>query len=426
MAVTLSSTVAGGEGFEGVTWRPGVATPFVGRYNRGLVLEAIRLHPSASRVEVASWTRLTAATVSNIVRDLIDEQLVMEEGAAESRGGKPRVRLRVRGGYRYAAGIHLRPHSVGVALADLDGTLVSSTTEPFSRGESDPQHVLTLAAALVKRLQGEAGVSDEALLGVGVACPGPIDARSRSVLKAPNLPQWEHVPIGDPLEDLLHRPVTVENNANAAAIGDKWLGVARDLSTFLYVYLGIGVGGAIFIDHQIYRGASGNAGAIGHLVVDPGGARCRCGKRGCLETVSSEEAIVARVRESVPGVKERLGLRFTAASLDADHERILKAAAAGEGDVQEAIAPALEHLGLAVASLIDVLDIGHVVVGGPAVTGSPGPYLDAIRRSIASVPIARGVQRVSVVHSDLGGLAAVVGAASLIFHDTFAPSLLNT
>lgn len=411
---------------DGAPWRPGVRSPLVGRYNRGLVLEAIRLQPGASRVEVASTTGLTTAAVSNIVRSLLDEGLVVEQGVAESRGGKPRVRLQVRERYRYAAGIHIRPHSVSVALSDLDGTVVGQTTVRLGRRSTGPETVLDRAATIVQQLQSDEGVDDEAMLGVGVACPGPIDAANRTVLEAPNLPSWRDVPVAALLEERCGGRVTVENNANAAAMGDKWLGVARDLPTFLYVYLGIGVGGAVFVDHQLYRGATGNAGAIGHISVDPDGDHCRCGNRGCLETVSSEGAMVARVKKVEPGVQERLGLRFTMASLDSDHELILKAAAGGDRRLRSAITPSLEQLGIAVASLVNVLDVGHVVVGGPAVVGAPDLYLTAIRGAISTRPIARRVQHVGVVHSSLGGLAAVVGAASLIFHETYAPSLLRT
>lgn len=269
----------------------------------------------------------------------------------------------------------------------------------------------------------EAGVDSERLLGVGLACPGPIDGRRRAILEAPNLIGWHDVPAGDILEAALQVPVIVENDANAAAIGEKWVGAARGMANFLYIYLGVGVGGAVFLDHQIYRGCSGNAGAIGHMAIETNGRPCSCGNRGCLETLCSEQAIVDRGR-TLPGrSRDRLGVSFASGTTDDQYEAIASAAAAGNKHAVELIAVSAEYLAGAVTSLVNILDVDHVVLGGPALMVVGPIYLDSIRAAITQQPIARRAQNVSVAQSSLERLAAPIGAASLIFHEAYAPHL---
>lgn len=405
-----------------VDGRPGARSPIVGRYNRSLVLEAIRLHPGASRVEIARVTGLTSAAVSNIVRGLIDNELVVETGTAASRGGKPGVQLQVRSRHRYAVGVHLRPNSFGAVLADLDGTIVHHESATAAMNSREPTQVLHQAASLVRRMLRKEQVAEESIVGVGVATPGPVDHQHRHLLDAPNLPGWHGAPVAAVLAARLGQRVTLVNNANAAAVGEKWLGSAQGIGTFLYVYLGIGVGGAIFIDHRLYDGVTSNAGAIGHMTVDPDGPTCGCGNRGCLESVASAAAMVGRTAAKRE-LAERIGLALGPENIDHDHRKLVRLAADGDPEVIATLAPAFEQLAFGVTSLINVLDVDHVILGGPAVSREPELYLGPIRAAVAGRPIARQVQNVKVTHSSLGVRAAVIGAAATIFQEAYGPNL---
>lgn len=420
MAVSLG---AGPSALDDVVWRPAARSPIVGRYNRGLVLEAIRLHPDASRVELAKITGLTSAAVSNIVRGLMNAGLVMERGVMASRGGKPGVRLRIRPRYRHAIGVHLRPDSIGVVLADLDGTIIRHHAVAVSTRSLGPEGVLGRASAIVQRMIKALHISKASITGVGLAAPGPVDHGRQRILRAPNLPGWEKAPLADLLQQGVGHRVTLVNDANASAIGEKWVGSARDIATFLYMYLGIGIGGAIFIDHRLYRGLTFNAGAVGHLIVDPSGPVCGCGNRGCLEAIASPAAMVGRAA-AVPGLSGRLQLTLERENTDSDHAAVLRAAAAGDREVIEMLSPVFDQLGSAVASLVNVLDVGQVIIGGPAVDHGPDLYLGPIQTAVATKPIARQIQSVGVRRSDLGERGAVVGAAAMIFQEAYGPNLM--
>jgi len=408
-----------------VVWRPAARSPIVGRYNRGLVLEAIRRYPGASRIELARITGLTSAAVSNIVRGLIESELVMETGMMASRGGKPGVRLQVRPGHRHAIGVHLRPDSIGVVLADLDGSVVRHQHVTVNASARGPEAVLRRASTMVRQLITKGHISAASVVGIGLAAPGPVDHAQRRILRAPNLPGWEEAPLADLLQTAAGHRVTLINDANAAAIGEKWVGSARDVATFLYVYLGIGIGGAIFIDHRLYRGLTFNAGAVVHVVVDPAGPQCRCGNRGCLEAVASPAAMVSRIGDR-PELAARLDVSLEAEQTDHDHERVIAAAVAGDREVIRTLAPAFDLLGGAVASLVNVLDVESVIIGGPAVEHGPQLYLQAIRTAVAAKPIARQVQKVDVAQSGLGDRGAVIGAAAMIFQEEFGPNLVTS
>lgn len=396
----------------------------IGYYNRGLVLEAIRLRPGTSRTEVARHTGLTSAAVSTIVRGLIQDGLVGEGSPGVSTGGKPPASLHVRRGAGYALGIHFDPAVAFVVLADLDGTVVDHARIPTADLHT-PREVVARLAVGARTVLARANVERHGLLGVCVASPGPFDATRRVILNSPHFGDRQDVPIADMLEDALELDVLIENDANAAAIGEMWVGVARDVANFLYVYLGSGTGGALFINHELYRGCTGHAGAIAHVTVEPDGALCPCGNRGCLGTVSSCAAIVQAARGLPKAMQRDLGLSFDPQAIDDDHRKIIQAAAAGERHAVDLLERPAQALARAAVSLINVLDLDHVVLGGHAIDGVQEIYLDAIRKATVRQPHAHPSQHIHVAASRSDDLAGAIGAASVVFHEQYTPHRLN-
>nr|WP_246082742.1 ROK family transcriptional regulator [Nonomuraea diastatica] len=295
----------------------GTNLPKVGSYNRAVVLEAIQASDGISRVQIAARTRLTAQTVSVIVRRLLEEGLVIEDGSAPSNGGKPRTILRIDPGAGYAIGVHFDPGEISCVLADLAGRPVARLRLPVRPGHR-PDAVVRQMARAARRILREAGVADGKVLGVGLACPGPLDGDGVMV-SPPRLPGWDQVPIKSLLEEHTRFPVTVDNDATAAAIGERWAGTARATPSFAYLYLGTGIGGGIFLDNQVYRGRSLNAAEFGHITVEPDGPECYCGNRGCVEAVCCPSAIEAALGNG------------------ADHAAICAAAARGETEARAVI-----------------------------------------------------------------------------------------
>jgi predicted NBD/HSP70 family sugar kinase len=396
--------------------KTGVRSPAIGSFNRSLVLESVRLHPGASRVEVAQRTGLTAAAVSNIVRSLIGDGLIVETGRGISTGGKPRTTLRVNAAARYSIGVHFDPRAIFGVLVDLDGTIVGRRTVRLRSARPLPDDVLDRAAALCRSFMAE--IDTDRLAGIGIACPGPIDAARGTVIRAPNLPDWGNTPIRDMLESRLQFPVTLENDANAAAVGEKWIGAAQHVGSFLYVFIGAGVGGAIFLDHQLYRGRTANAGAVGHMTIRENGRSCGCGSRGCLEAYCSQQAVLADAAGLPAGELAELGLSLRPDTIGRDHQRLVQAAATGHSGAGTVLARSAKHLATGISSLVNILDIDAVFLGGHAVAEQ---FLQPVRQVVADRPVARSLQRVQVVVSSHGELAGAIGAASMVLHDLYAP-----
>jgi predicted NBD/HSP70 family sugar kinase len=394
----------------------GTNLPKVGSYNRAVVLEAIQVSDGISRVQIAKRAGLTAQTVSVIVRKLLEEGLVIEDGSLPSSGGKPRTILRVDPAAGYAVGIHFDPGEISYVLADLAGQPVTKLHTDVRPGLA-PDTVIREMAATARRMLGEAGVPDGKVLGIGLACPGPLDADGVMNFP-PRLTGWDHVPIKRLLEEHTGFPVTFDNDAAAAAIGERWAGLARSTPSFAYLYLGTGIGGGLFLDNQIYRGRSLNAGEFGHITVVPDGPECYCGNRGCVEAVCCPSAIEATVRARLAD-----GASSTLAAENLDHAAVCAAAASGDPLAREVIGEVAARLADAAVSIVNMLDIDLLVLGGPAMHKVADIYHRVVAEAVATRPLARRLHSVQVETSPIATDAAAIGAASLVFHATYAPRL---
>jgi predicted NBD/HSP70 family sugar kinase len=399
----------------------GTNLPRVGNYNRAVVLGAIQVSDGISRVQIAARTGLTAQAVSVIVRRLLDEGLVREDGSAPSTGGKPRTILRVDPAAGYAVGVHFDPGRVRGVLADLAGRPVASASRTLGPAPG-PDAVIRAMAATVRRVV--AGVPGDRVLGVGLAAPGPIDQREGVLMSPPRLGGWSRVPVKRMLEEATGLPVTVDNDATAAAIGERWAGLGRSATSFAYLYMGTGVGGGLFLDGQIYRGRTLNAAEFGHITVVPGGAPCHCGNLGCVEAVCRPGAIVDAVRARLAaGAQSRLAASWARDPDSVGHPAICAAAVAGDPVAREVIDTVAGHLARAAVIIVNILDVDLLILGGPALRGVGGIYREAVAREIASRAMTRLLHTVGVEVSPIAADAAAIGAASLVFHAAYAPRI---
>lgn len=394
------------------SWQ-GTNLPRVGGFNRAVVLETIRRHGEISRVELAEHTGLTAQTMSNIVRALMADGLVTENGHAPSTGGKRRVLLKVVPDAYTAVGLHLDPERITGVLLDLAGGVRMRTTRRMP-ADAGPSAVAAALTRTGQQLVRRSGLPLDRVLGAGLAVPGPMDAAHRVVLDPPNLTGWHEVALADLVEERFAVPVVMDNDATAAAIGERWSGCERRTGSFVYAYLGTGVGIGVVLDGQVHRGVSNNAGEIGH--VHSGGVRrCHCGRRGCLEAYCSMRSIVADWRES-NGQSEPT-------SVTAAYDQLCREAAAGHTAARNVLRRTATRLGQSLASVVSVLDVDRVVLGGPALR----QVTELVRGRVAKVVNARvwasHVRPVQVESALIGSDAAAVGAASLVFDHTYSPRL---
>ncbi|AXA44992.1 ROK family protein (plasmid) [Rhizobium leguminosarum] len=274
-------------------------------HNRRVVIEAVRTNGPLSRAAIARMTALTAQTVSNIVEELERSHLLVPSEAQKLARGQPIIPYTINPRGAYSIGLELGRQRASGVLTDLSGAVCALIERHVEH--PDPQRAMPALQSIVEDLQQAFVFDRNRLLGVGMALPGRYADGGTTSLSPLNLPGWQGFPVGHELEQRVKVPVLVENDATAAAIGERLHGVARGLGSFVYLFLagGGGIGAGMFLDGHLYKGSRNNAGEIGHIIVEPQGKLCSCGKRGCLDryislTVAYEFMGIANAEELSP------------------------------------------------------------------------------------------------------------------------------
>lgn len=427
----------------------GTNLPLISDYNRGVVLECIRTSDHISRVEIAELTGLSRASVTNIVRRLLDDGLVSDVGPAKSTGGKPRRQLTFNDNARYTVGVLLDADSIRYVITNLAGAAVPHEPLPshlvetvgdhnperpspqygvqqFTAEDDTPTTVLARIAETVRALVTAAGVQLEDVLGVGVAAPGPLHYDRGVLVRPPNLGDWVNVAVRDELECLLELPVIVDNDATAAVLGELWQTDAGELKCFACLYMSNGIGAGLILNGTVYRGASSNAGEIGHLPIRPGGARCTCGRRGCLDAYSSPRGIANRIREQLePAELRRLGLPRRSKSATSEFDQLKQAASLGDELAQRLLQDAALDLSSAALALVNLLDLELIVLTGEGFIGAEDVFVAAITEMLRDNAFPTEVHSCQVRMSPIAANAGAIGAASLIMHKVFSPQIVG-
>ncbi|HEX2912575.1 MAG TPA: ROK family transcriptional regulator [Chloroflexia bacterium] len=403
----------------------GTNLPRVRDYNQGVVLEAIRVGDGASRVEIAEKTGLTAQTVSNIVRRLLDQALVVEAGSDPS-GRKPRVKLRINPQAGYAIGALIDRDETSLVLMALDGTIVTRTRSAVDQSLG-AQGVITQLANQVEWLVNESDIPRTKILGMGIGCPGAMDHERGIVYEPLNLFgwNWREVRLKEELVERTGFPVIVDNDATAAAIGERWVGGAQGVPNFAFVFMGMGVGAGLYIENQIYRGDTTNAGELGHITLNMDGPLCFCGNRGCVEVYCAPESMVKEARNRLQaGAESSLKHSYgNNADIEVDIEMLSKAALACDPLALEVVTGSARMLAAGITSLVSLLDLRLVVLGGKRLHRLGSIYQSEVQRALDARLITRNIRQVRVELSQAGEDAGAVGAAAMVLHEIYSPRL---
>lgn len=377
--------------------------------NLAVVLQLVAAEGECSRAGIALRTGLNKSTVSSLVAELIATGLLDETGEDEHPGrvGRPARLVRLNGDAVVGVGLELGVDALTVCALDLGGRRRLSAHATLEQAGRAPEPVLRRLAAHAREAIDTLRLQGARVAGVAVALPGLVDAHGRRLIVAPNI-GWQDVPVADLLDRELGGglPVTIDNEANLAALAEHWEGAARDLDDVLCVTGGVGIGAALLFGGELHRGAHGFAGELGHVSVDPRGAPCACGGRGCLETVAGRDAVLTRAGIPVTGP-------------DGGMEALVAHATVGDPDALAALAEAGRALGVALAAAVNLVDPQAVVLGGHF--GPLAPWLrppveqELARRVLAS---ARGGCEIRA--SVLGEDAAARGAAAGVLRDVMA------
>ena len=362
----------------------------VREHNLALVLRHVAgsRHP-ISRADVAAATGLTRATVSALVEDLIGGRLVNEvDPTPRSGAGRPANGLRLAADGPAGLGVEINVDYLAACVVDLTGQVRHRAVERADQRPRDPQDVLARAERLATAAVNTVAGQGLRVAGAALAVPGLVS--DGIIHRAPNL-GWREVTAPTELAGL---PVTVDNEANLAALGELQISRTPD---FIYISGEIGIGAGIMLDGRLFRGARGFSGELGHVTIRPDGPACRCGARGCLEQYAGQESILA------------------AAGLPASAS-IVEHAKAGDPSILEALRDAGTALGVAAAGVVNLLDLDTVVLGGAYAPAAPW-LREHVAREISDRAVTADWAPVTVRASALGPEATVVGAAGSVVRE---------
>lgn len=381
------------------------------------VLRLIWRERRISRAAIAQRASLSRSTVSEVVSEILPTGLVAEVGLGKSRGGRRPVLLEFQDDACVILGIEMGASHVAAALTDLRANVLAWEVRQHPV-RTDPEGTRALIAQLAEACLKNDAREGRPLVGVGVALPCPFDPAHPEQLSTIVLPAWKGRLGLEGLSERFGVRVMVDNDANLGALAEHWWGAGRGVDDFAYIKLATGIGSGHIIGGDIYRGATGVAGEIGHVAIDPGGMPCICGLRGCLVTMIGTPALLERAEELLkkrPG-SALAGRRFDIRDLE-------EAALNGDQVALQVAQEAAGHLGIVVAGLLNLMNPSMVVVGGDLV-GLGELLLVPLRETARSRTLVSSVKAAEIKASELGPRSVAIGAATLVLKAALEDSRL--
>ncbi|QRN93928.1 ROK family transcriptional regulator [Archangium violaceum] len=373
-------------------------------WSGGLSRDALSLRSSFSK------TRTNAA-----VAHLLERGLLEEAGLLASSGGRRAEKLRLhRGlGVLLAADLGATGLRVGVLTPDLQVMARHVESADVRKG---PELVLSRVRTLMQQLLKQAGVTPRDVIGIGLGVPGPVNFETGQLVNPPLMPEWDSFSIRDDMKADFAAPVFVDNDVNIMALGELW-GMQRTLRNFLVIKVGTGIGCGIVCNGQVYRGATGSAGDVGHICVDPAGPRCHCGNLGCVEAMAAGPAIARMARAAVEAGESALLAETLATTGTILPEDVARASRAGDAAANAIVQRAGSLIGQMLASVVNFFNPSHVFFGGSMMRIGP-LFLASLRQSIYHRSLALSTRQLEIQVTPLGEQSGLIGAAVLAMQET--------
>lgn len=321
-----------------LTWNQHV----VKKNNKALVLSLIIEKETISRADIANVTGLNKTTVSSLVTELLEDELIYESGPGISSGGRRPVILHFNRNTGYAIGVDIGVNYVLAVLTDLKGKIIVEKSQNVNR--TSYSSIISTVQTMIQSLMDEMPNSRYGIVGIGVGVPGIVN-KEGSVLLAPNL-GWTNIQLKEDLERIFNAPIIIENEANAGAVGEQQFGAGQEYENILYVSAGIGIGVGIILNKELYQGKSGFSGEMGHMIIELNGKRCNCGSRGCWEAYASENALLEMAGENIDSL-----------------ESLIELAKNGEKTAIELFEKIGQYLGFGINNIINTFNPDQVIIG---------------------------------------------------------------
>ncbi len=381
------------------------------RDNRSVLLSALYFDRPSSRQDLSEATGLSPASVSNVIRELIGEGIVLEAGSVDSDGGRPRVLLQINSDYGYVIGVDVGETRVRVELFDLTMTERAKADYPLDPRQHGVDVIVEGILAGLGSVLASSGIDESAVLGIGVGVPGVVEQRPEALVHGQTY-GWEAVPLERLLRAGTSLPLHIDNGAKTMGQAELWFGAGRGAQHAVVCLIGSGVGASIIAHGAAHRGSTSSAGEWGHTTIMVGGRACRCGSRGCLEAYVGAEAILDRYGLPPGGDQE--------SALAALIDTVPRSPAAAE-----VLADTALYLGVGIADLINLFNPERIILGGWAGLLLGERMLPAIRDAARQHSLRHPFAATSIELGHLGPDAVALGAATLPierFLNTTAPA----
>lgn len=405
--------------------RPNANASYINKLNKIKIINLIRSSKGISRADIAKKTRLSPPTVSRIVEDLIEEELVIEVGEGESKGGRRPTLLEFSGENHYIIGIDLGTTNIYGVLTDLNAQIIAEKKIP-TEVKSGFHHVMERTAQVVQDLEEYLGKKKQKrIYGIGMAVAGLINRKRMIVEFSPDF-HWHEVDVIGELSKWHDIPIVFDNVTRVMALGELCFGVGRMHRNFVCVNVGYGIGAGIIVDGKPLYGFNGMAGEFGHITLDRDSEiQCDCGNFGCLEALSSGNAIAKAAQRALQKGASSILTEMCEGNVEfITAEMVANAAKLGDSLAWDVFENAMEYLGIGIAALINLFNPEIVVIGG-GVTQAGDILFDKVRKVVKARALHKIAQEVEIVPATFGMKAAAMGAVALILNKVLTFDLIH-
>ncbi|MBE1556309.1 ROK family protein [Sporosarcina limicola] len=310
---------------------------------------------------------------------------------------------------KYSIGVDIGGTNIAIAIVNQHGIIINETVIPTDLSIK-PREMIDRVCEEIKNSIKKSTIKKAEIIGIGIGAPAPLDNENGVIMGPTNLKSWVDIPICELVEQSFSLPVTLENDANAAAFAEKWIGAAKENDNFTYITISTGIGAGIFVEGKLLSGFKGNAGEIGHTVIDPSFGQCSCGQKGCLESIASGTAI-AKEGSKIMGV-------------ELSTKEIFHLYAERNPKIVHYIEDVFKVIGIACVNLINTFDPEKVVIGG-GVSKVGDPLFESIRAYVSQYAFSQTGRETEIVPAKLNQGSGVIGAAALCFVPRVVHSALS-
>ncbi|MGP4077042.1 ROK family transcriptional regulator [Halobacillus sp. K22] len=385
--------------------------------NRSIILNMIREEGPISRAEIAKQTRLTPPTVSNIVKELINTQFVIETTQGMSKGGRKPTLLEINADQFYTLGIDVGTFHMKFVVTNLFGDLKDVTSLPIGDYPTN-EDILSIMKQGIQDLLYSGKNDPGKFLGIGVGMHGIVDPVEGVSLFAPSF-QLRHIPIKEELEKDFNMIVKVENDARTMTLGEYWFGNGNDADNMVGVNVGNGIGAGMMVKGRLFHGENNIAGEIGHVTIDLSGPKCTCGNYGCLQTLAAGPAIADRARKELKTGKPSIIHDLVDGDFEkVDGQVVYQAACEGDEFSVDLLNQTGRYLGIGLTNLIHTVNPKRIIVGG-GVSNAGDFLMKGIEETIQTRGLTEQAKETSIVLSKLGEHASAIGACVLVLEEFF-------